>query len=89
MLKKDAILYRVQQEFNFSKANYDALKYEYEEAGTHHLSEANELEEKLGKIHIKMLENLNNTIGNLVEQTSELNKTMAGIAETLRWMQRK
>ena len=40
-------------------------------------------------LYIKMLENLDNTIGNLVEQTSELNKTMAGIAETLRWMQRK
>ena len=57
LLKKDAILYRVQQEFNFIKANYDAIKYEYEEAGTHHLSEANELEEKLGKIHTEMLEN--------------------------------
>ena len=55
LLKKDAILYRVQQEFNFSKANYDALKYKYEEAVTHHLSEANELEEKLEKIHTGML----------------------------------
>jgi flagellar hook-associated protein FlgK len=57
LLKKDAILYRVQQEFNFSKANYDALKYEYEEAGTHHLSEANELKEELEKIHTEMLKN--------------------------------
>ena len=57
LLKKDAILYRVQQEFNFIKANYDAIKYEFEEEGTHHLSEANELEEKLGKIHTEMLEN--------------------------------
>ena len=56
LLKKDAILYRVQQEFNFSKANFDAIKYEYEEAGTHHLSEANELEEELEKIHTEMLE---------------------------------
>ena len=45
LLKKDAVLYRVQQEFNFSKANYDAIKYEYEEAGIYHFSEANELEE--------------------------------------------
>ena len=29
------------------------------------------------------------SIDNLVTQTFELNKTMVGIAETLRWMQRK
>ena len=32
---------------------------------------------------------INTTLDNLVTQTFELNKTMAGIAETLRWMQRK
>ena len=40
-------------------------------------------------LYIKMLEQLDQTFNNLVAQTSELNKTMAGIAETLRWMQRK
>ena len=32
---------------------------------------------------------ISNSLDNLVTQTFELNKTMAGIAETLRWMQRK
>jgi hypothetical protein len=35
------------------------------------------------------LSEISNTLDNLVTQTFELNKTMAGIAETLRWMQRK
>ncbi len=32
---------------------------------------------------------ISNSLDNLVTQTFELNKTMAGIAETLRWIQRK
>ena len=34
-------------------------------------------------LYIKMLEKLNQTLDNLVEQTSELNKTMNTIAESL------
>ena len=56
LLSKRAILYRVQQSYNFLKANYDALKYEYEEAVSHHLPTENILQEKLDVAWTDLLE---------------------------------
>lgn len=51
LVKKKTEYIRAEQRYNFSKADYDAVKYEYEEAVAHNSREAEELKKRLDQIH--------------------------------------